>query len=133
MSFPAARERTTARVWNHSFDLVGHVEPSSIQDREGEIVLDRNDPVAKFLTEPTGKPKWLTTDGPTGRWTGRLKATHWLPGDKRTSFTFEPLPSDQYGFQKSYCADCGELIYSGIWIPQSDLEDLHRIHNTTHA
>lgn len=123
-------ERTQTRVWNHNWDFIGYVSSNAIQNEEGVITLDRSDPVAKFLTEPTGKSKWLTTDGPNGRWTGQLGAIHWQPGSHQTSFTFNPLDEKLYGFQQSRCLQCNEVIYEGIWIPSFDLDDLTRIHNT---
>ncbi|SED51513.1 hypothetical protein SAMN04490240_4083 [Rhodococcus pyridinivorans] len=126
----AIEQGARARVWDHDFNLIGEVQPSAIQDEEGVITLDRNDPIAKALTSKTAAPKWLTVDSRSGRWTGRLRFTERTTRNPNVTFTFEPLPPDEYGRQWSQCAQCGDVIYDGIWIPESDLNDLVRIHNT---
>lgn len=122
-------QQPRARVWDHNFNLIGEIQPNALRDEEGVIALDSASPIAQAIASNTSDPIWLTVDSRSGRWTGRLQITHRTGTTPNTTYTFEPLPADEYGRQWSQCAQFGDVIYDGMWIPEPDLDDLVRIHN----
>ena len=77
MTLPVPYGRTSARVWDQNFNLIGPVRDDALQTEEGHVVLNTSDPIAQFLIDTKPGTKWLTIEGPSGRWIGWLRESKW--------------------------------------------------------
>ncbi|MGX7727583.1 hypothetical protein [Rhodococcus sp. 5G237] len=128
MNLPARIESTPNRIWDHNWNLICDIPNGALQDsEEGAVILELTHPAAQFLVNNPEQPKHLTVDSAQGRWSGRLREFT-IRNRTMVKCQFKAFDEQYLGWTHLQCPDCGEVLYSGIWIPHYDQEDLQRAH-----
>lgn len=126
MNLPARIGTTPNRIWDHDWNLVGSIPDIALCESAGEVLLELSHPVAQFIVDSPEKMKHLTVDSAQGRWVGRLH--EFTVCNKMVRCQFESFDDEHRGWTHVQCPNCKEVLYTGIWIPGSDVRELTNVH-----